>query len=148
MNGYLDLPEATAAAIDADGWLHTGDLAVMDEREYLRITGRLKEIINRGGRKIAPGEIEAVLQTHPAVGLAAAVGIPDQRWGEEIGAFIKLRAGSTANEAELTSWCRARLAPFKTPRRWFFVDEMPLTSAGKVRKFLLREQASTENLPQ
>ena len=148
MNGYLDLPEATAAAIDADGWLRTGDLAVMDERGYLRITGRLKEIINRGGRKIAPGEIEAVLQAHPAVRLAAAVGIPDERWGEEIGAFVKLRPGSDATEPELTSWCRARLAAFKTPRHWFFVDEMPLTSAGKVRKFLLREQLSAGKLHQ
>jgi fatty-acyl-CoA synthase len=142
MHGYLDLPEATAEALDGDGWLHTGDLATMDADGHLRVTGRLKETINRGGRKIAPGEIEAVLHAHPAVGLAAAVGIPDERWGEEIAAFVKLRPGASADEVELADWCRSQLAPFKTPRRWVFVDELPLTSAGKVRKFLLRQQLS------
>jgi fatty-acyl-CoA synthase len=140
MHGYLNLPEATAETIDSDGWLHTGDLAAMDGRGYLRLTGRLKEIINRGARKIAPGEIEGVLQAHPAVSLCAVVGIPDERWGEEIAAFIKLKPGAEANQAELTAWCQSQLAPFKTPRRWVFVDELPLTSAGKVRKFLLRDQ--------
>jgi fatty-acyl-CoA synthase len=140
MDSYLALPDATAEAIDNEGWLHTGDLADMDTRGYLRITGRLKEIINRGGRKIAPAEIEAVLQAHPTVALCAAVGIPDERWGEEIAAFIKLKPGAAADDEELASWCRTQLAPFKTPRRWIFVDELPLTSAGKVRKFLLRQE--------
>jgi fatty-acyl-CoA synthase len=144
MDGYLDLPEATAAAIDSGGWLHTGDLAIMDERGYVRITGRLKEIINRGGRKIAPGEIEALLQSHPAISMAAVVGVPDERWGEEIAAFVKLLPGASAGEEELAGWCRAHLAPYKTPRHWAFVDELPLTSAGKVRKFMLREWFARE----
>ena len=140
MHGYLDSPRATSEAIDSDGWLHTGDLAAMDGGGRLRITGRLKEIINRGGRKIAPGEIEAVLQAHPAVAMAAAVGVPDERWGEEIAAFVTLRAGASADEAQLADWCGTQLAPFKTPRQWVFVDELPLTSAGKVRKFILHER--------
>jgi fatty-acyl-CoA synthase len=144
MDGYLDLPEATAAAIDSGGWLHTGDLAIMDERGYVRITGRLKEIINRGGRKIAPGEIEALLQSHPAISLAAVVGVPDERWGEQIAAFVTLLPGASADEEELARWCRAHLAPYKTPRHWAFVDELPLTSAGKVRKFILREWFARE----
>jgi fatty-acyl-CoA synthase len=143
MHGYLDLPGATAGAIDPEGWLHTGDVVTADDRGYLRVVGRIKEIINRGGRKIAPGEIEGVLGAHPSVAVAAAVGVPDARWGEEIAAFIKLEPGAEASETELATWCRDRLAPFKTPRRWYFVDEMPLTSAGKIRKFVLRQQAET-----
>jgi fatty-acyl-CoA synthase len=144
MDGYLDLPQATAEAIDGDGWLHTGDLATMDARGYVRITGRLKEIINRGGRKIAPAEIEAVLQAHPAVGSAAAVGVPDERMGEEIAAFVQLRPGASVDEAELTALCRAELAPYKTPCYWLFVDELPTTSSGKVQKFRLREKFVTD----
>jgi fatty-acyl-CoA synthase len=140
MDNYLDLPQATAEAIDSAGWLHTGDLADMDARGYLRITGRLKEIINRGGRKIAPSEIEAVLHAHPSVELCAVVGVPDERLGEEIAAFVKRKPGASADDEELACWCRTQLAPFKTPRRWVFLEELPLTSAGKVRKFLLRHQ--------
>jgi fatty-acyl-CoA synthase len=139
MDGYLDLPNETAEAVDDRGWLHTGDLATMDERGQLRIAGRLKEIINRGGRKIGPGEIEEVLQSHPAVAQAAVVGVPDERFGEEIAAFVKVTPGASVDEETLVGWCRSQLAPFKTPKRWAFVDDLPLTSAGKVRKFLLRE---------
>jgi fatty-acyl-CoA synthase len=144
MHGYLGLPQASADAIDPDGWLHTGDLAVMDERGYVRITGRLKEIINRGGRKIAPAEIETVLQTHPAVSTAAAVAVPDERLGEEIAAFVKLLPNRSVDQAELAALCRAELAPYKTPRYWRFVDELPTTPAGKVQKFRLREQFLAE----
>jgi fatty-acyl-CoA synthase len=144
MDGYLGLPEATDEAIDRDGWLRTGDLAVMDDRGYVRITGRIKEIINRGGRKIAPGEIEAVLQAHPAVSTAAAVGVPDDRLGEDIAAFVKLVPEASVAEAELAALCRAELAPYKTPRHWAFVDELPTTSSGKVQKFRLRERFVAE----
>jgi fatty-acyl-CoA synthase len=144
MDGYLDLPEATAEAIAPDGWLHTGDLAMMDKRGYVRITGRLKEIINRGGRKIAPAEIETVLQTHPAVSTAAAVGVPDERMGEEIAAFVKLIPGGSVDEEDLAALCRAELAPYKKPRYWVFVDELPTTSSGKVQKFRLRERFLAE----
>jgi fatty-acyl-CoA synthase len=139
MNGYLDLPEATREAIDSDGWLHTGDLAKLDDRGYLRITGRLKEIINRGARKIAPGEIEALLNSHPAVALTAVIGIPDQRLGEEIAAFVRLAPDATVTEHELVRLCAEQLAPFKRPRHWIFLDEMPLTRSGKVHKPTLRD---------
>jgi fatty-acyl-CoA synthase len=139
MNGYLDMPDATREAIDADGWLHTGDLAMLDRRGYLRITGRLKEIINRGARKIAPGEIEALLNSHPAVALSAVIGVPDQRMGEEIAAFVRLAPGASANEQELARLCAEQLAPFKRPRHWLFLDELPLTRSGKVHKPSLHE---------
>lgn len=139
MNGYLDLPEATREAIDSGGWLHTGDLAKLDDRGYLRITGRLKEIINRGARKIAPGEIEALLNSHPAVALTAVIGIPDQRLGEEIAAFVRLAPDATVTEHELARLCAEQLAPFKRPRHWIFLDEMPLTRSGKVHKPTLRD---------
>jgi fatty-acyl-CoA synthase len=139
MNGYLDMPEATREAIDGGGWLHTGDLATLDDRGYLRITGRLKEIINRGARKIAPGEIEALLNSHPAVALSAVIGVPDQRLGEEIAAFVRLAPGTTTTETELVSLCVEQLARFKCPRHWIFLDEMPLTRSGKVHKPALRD---------
>jgi fatty-acyl-CoA synthase len=147
MDGYLDLPAATRQAIDSDGWLHTGDLATMDERGYLRIIGRLKEIINRGGRKIAPGEIEALLQTHPAVALGAVIGVADERLGEEIAAFVQPVPGAKLKQEELVALCTDQLAPFKRPRHWFFVDQLPLTRSGKVHKPSLREAVAQHNLP-
>jgi fatty-acyl-CoA synthase len=139
MDGYLDQPQATRDAVDAAGWLRTGDLATADERGYLRITGRLKEIVNRGGRKIAPGEIEAVLAGHPAVALCAVVGVPDERLGEEIAAFIQLAPERETTQQELAAVCDQELAPFKRPRHWIFVDELPLTRSGKVHKPSLRD---------
>jgi fatty-acyl-CoA synthase len=142
MHGYLDLPAATAEAIDADRWLHTGDLATLNDRGYLQITGRLKEIINRGGRKIAPGEIEALLHTHPSVAVSAVIGVADERLGEEIAAFVKPMPGAEPTEKELAALCANSLAPFKRPRQWFFVDELPLTRSGKVHKPSLRATAA------
>jgi fatty-acyl-CoA synthase len=135
MDGYLGDPEATAAAIDADGWLHTGDLGSMDERGYCRIAGRIKEMIIRGGENIYPREIEAVLASHPGVAEAVVVGIPDRFWGEVVGAVV--RPAFDVAEAELAEYCRGRLAGYKTPVRWLFTDAFPLTSTGKVRKDVL-----------
>ena len=140
MHGYYDMPDATGAAIDADRWLHTGDLGTMDERGYCRIEGRLKDMIIRGGENIYPREIEAVLYDHPAVADAAVVGIPDDRWGEQVVAFVRLAEGRHATPNELAAFARERLAAYKTPRTWVFVDAFPLTGSGKIQKFQLREQ--------
>src|SRR6185503_973248 len=140
MSGYLNAPEATTAAVDADGWLHTGDLGSMDERGYLRIAGRLKEMIIRGGENIYPREIEAVLASHPGVAEAVVVGVPDRFWGEVVGAVI--RPASDVAEAELAEHCRERLAAYKTPVRWLFTDAFPLTPTGKIRKDVLGAQLS------
>jgi fatty-acyl-CoA synthase len=142
MTGYFDAPEQTAAAIDADGWLHTGDLATMDERGYCRIAGRLKDMIIRGGENIYPREIEDVLFTHPAVAEVAVVGVPDVVWGEQPAAFVRPAPGARPTADELDAHCRAHLAPHKTPRHWRFVDAFPLTGSGKIQKYRLREEFS------
>lgn len=138
MKGYFEMPDATADAIDADGWLHTGDLCSMDERGYCRVEGRLKDMIIRGGENLYPREIEELLFTHPAVADVAVVGIPDDRWGEVVGAFV--RRSAEVSEAELRNFVREHLAPQKAPERWWFVDEFPLTPSGKVQKYVLRDQ--------
>jgi fatty-acyl-CoA synthase len=140
MKGYFGDPAATRDAIDAAGWLHTGDLGSVDERGYYRIEGRLKEMIIRGGENIYPREIEQILYAHPAVADVAVVGLPDDHWGEQVAAFIQLVPDQTVTPDELTSYCRTRLAAHKTPRHWRFVDAFPLTASGKVQKFALREQ--------
>ena len=140
MHGYFDKPEATAAAIDADGWLHTGDLGTMDERGYCKITGRLKEMVIRGGENLFPAEIEAALLEHPGVTEVAVIGVPDAKMGEELAAFIRSPAGARPTIAALRTHVRQRLAAPKTPRYWVFVDEFPLTGSGKVQKFVLRER--------
>jgi acyl-CoA synthetase (AMP-forming)/AMP-acid ligase II len=140
MTGYFRDPEKTAAAIDADGWLHTGDLASMDERGYCKIAGRLKDMIIRGGENIYPREIEQVLFGHPAVADVAVVGVPDPKWGEQVAAFVRPAPGQTPDPDELFAYCREHLAPHKTPRYWTMVEEFPLTPSGKVQKFVLRER--------
>ena len=139
MHGYFDKPEATAAAVDPDGWLHTGDLGSMDERGYCHIEGRLKDMIIRGGENIYPREIEQILITHPAVADVAVVGVPDPKWGEQVAAFIRPASGQAPTAEELFAFCREHLAPHKTPRFWEFVEQFPLTPSGKVQKFVLRE---------
>jgi fatty-acyl-CoA synthase len=138
MKDYFDNPDATASAIDAEGWLHTGDLGSMDRHGYCRVQGRLKELIIRGGENIYPREIEDLLFTHPAVANAAVVGVPDREWGEVAVAFVQVKAEAAADEAELTAFCRARLASYKVPRIWRFVDQFPQTASGKIQKFALR----------
>ncbi|MCW2667578.1 MAG: fadK 2 [Frankiales bacterium] len=137
---YYRDPEATAAAVDADGWLHMGDLGAMDERGVLTLTGRLKELIIRGGENIAPGSVENVLVTHRAVLDAAVVGVPDDTWGEVVVAAVRLREALEDPQAELTAFCRERLAPYMVPVRFEVVTDYPMTASGKVQKFRLREQ--------
>jgi fatty-acyl-CoA synthase len=145
MRGYLNDPGSTAAAVDGEGWLHTGDLGAMDDRGYLRIAGRLKEMIIRGGENIYPREIEEVLIGHPAVADASVLGVPHGYYGEVVGAAVRLAAtpdGGTdaALAEELTAYCRARLAPEKVPARWLVTRAFPMTASGKIRKDVLRDQ--------
>jgi fatty-acyl-CoA synthase len=140
MPGYLGDPEATGAAIDAGGWLHTGDLGSMDERGYCRIQGRIKEMIIRGGENIYPREIEDVLFDNPDVAEVAVVGVPDDTWGEQVAAFVRPAPGQAPTEDELVAYCRERLARHKTPQYWAFVDQFPLTASGKIQKYVLRDQ--------
>jgi fatty-acyl-CoA synthase len=140
MDGYHDAPEATASAIDGDGWYHTGDLASMDDRGYFRIEGRLKDMIIRGGENIYPREIEDVLFSHPGVAEVAVVGAPDDHWGEVVAAFVRAVPGESPTAEELRAHCRERLAPYKTPAHWRFVEEFPLTPSGKIQKYKLRDQ--------
>lgn len=138
MKGYYNMPAATAETIDADGWLRTGDLCSMDARGYLQIAGRVKDMIIRGGENIFPREIEEMLFDHPSVEQAAVVGLPDDRYGESVAAFVRARV-STLTGDELIAYSRERLAPHKTPTTWVFVDEFPLTPSGKIRKIDLRD---------
>ncbi|MFG0849806.1 AMP-binding protein [Pseudomonas sp. FYR_2] len=144
MLGYWNNPQATADAIDPAGWMHSGDLAVMDAHGYVRIVGRNKDMIIRGGENIYPRELEEFFYTHPAVADAQVIGIPCSRYGEEIVAWIKLHPGHSATVEELLSWCKARIAHFKVPRHIRFVDEYPMTVTGKVQKFRMREISVAE----
>jgi fatty-acyl-CoA synthase len=141
MRGYWNDPKATTASIDEAGWMHSGDLAMMDEDGYVRIVGRLKDMIIRGGENIYPAEIEAVLHTHPDVSEAHVVGVPSKKYGEEVMAWIRPRPGAQIGAEELKSYCKPRLAGFKLPRHWRFVEHFPMTVTGKVQKYRLREMA-------
>ncbi|MCY9166586.1 AMP-binding protein [Bacillus atrophaeus] len=141
MKGYYKDPEATASAIDADGWLHTGDLAVMDKQGYCRITGRLKDMLIRGGENIYPREIEELLYQHPKVLDVQVVGVPDAKFGEEAAAWVKLKEGQTASPEELQAYCKGKIARHKIPRYIVFTNEYPMTASGKIQKFKLREKA-------
>ncbi len=142
MQGYFEEPEETAATIDAEGWLHTGDIGVMDERGYLRVTDRTKDMFIVGGFNAYPAEIENLLLGHPAVAQAAVVGVPDDRLGEVGVAFVVLRTGVDASADELVAWARDHMANYKAPRRVEIVDALPLNASGKVLKFELRQRAS------
>jgi fatty-acyl-CoA synthase len=144
MLGYWDDPEATAAAIDGDGWMHTGDLAVMDDDGYVSIVGRLKDTIIRGGENISPREIEEVLHALPEVSAAEVIGVPSARYGEEVMAWVRLRDGASLDADDLVTACRGRIAAYKIPRYWWFVDAFPMTVSGKVQKFRMREIAVAE----
>ena len=139
MLGYFEMPEASAAAIDADGWLHTGDLCAMDARGYCTVEGRLKDMIIRGGENIYPRELEELLFRHPKIGEVAIVGVPHEKWGEEVAAFIRPVSGAVIDKEEMTAYIRASLAPHKSPKHWIVVEAFPLTGSGKIQKFKLRD---------
>ena len=138
---YFEMPDKTAETIDADGWLHTGDLVTMDSRGYTTITGRLKDMIIRGGENIYPREIEEILFEHPQIAEVAVVGLPDDKWGEIVAAFIRdANPDTPVEDDELHAYLREHLAPTKTPKLWYHVDEFPLTGSGKIQKFAIREK--------
>jgi fatty-acyl-CoA synthase len=144
MKGYYKMPEETAKAIDKDGWLHTGDLAIMDENGYCKITGRIKQMIIRGGENIYPREIEEYLYTHPNISDIQVYGVPDQKYGEQVMAAIILKKGVTMTEEEVRDFCRGKIANYKVPKYVKFVDSYPMTASGKIQKFKLREMAIKE----
>lgn len=147
MLGYWNNPQATADAIDPGRWMHTGDLAAMDDDGYVRIVGRSKDMIIRGGENIYPRELEEFFFTHPAVADVQVIGIPCSKYGEEIVAWIKFHPGHSAGEEELKAWAKARIAHFKVPRHFRFVDEFPMTVTGKIQKFRMREISIEELTP-
>lgn len=146
MLGYFDMHEATRKTIDEEGWLHTGDLGVMDERGFVQIKGRLKDMIIRGGENIYPREIEDVLYLHPDIADAAVVGVPDERYGEQVAAVLRPRPGHSIDIEQLDAFCRQHLAAYKVPRLWFLLNDFPFTPSGKVQKFVLVESIISKTL--
>ncbi len=144
MLGYFQLPEKTAEAIDSKGWLHTGDLALREANGYYRITGRLRDLIIRGGENISPREVEEVLYQHPSVQDVQIIGVPDRKFGEAVMAWVQLRSGTTATEDHLKNFCKERMAYFKVPHYWKFVEAFPTTVTGKIQKFKMREVSIEE----
>ncbi|GAB1515239.1 AMP-binding protein [Actinophytocola sp. KF-1] len=148
MLGYFDMPDRTRETVDEDGWLRTGDLGTLDARGYLTVTGRLKDMIIRGGENIYSAEVEQVLFTHPEVREATVLGLPDPQWGEVVAAVVvPAHPDHPPTAAELHAHCRAHLAPHKTPTHWFHTTELPLTGSGKIQKYRLREQLDAATLP-
>jgi len=141
---YWDNDEATRAVIDEAGWMHTGDLAIMDEEGYVKITGRIKDMILRGGENIGPLEIEEFLRTHEAVSDVHVIGVPSYKYGEEVMAWVKLKENKVVSGAELAEYCKGQIATYKIPRYWKFVDSFPITVTGKIRKVEMREISTKE----
>ncbi|HEY0285169.1 MAG TPA: AMP-binding protein, partial [Vicinamibacterales bacterium] len=144
MIGYWGDSVATRDAIDTSGWMHTGDLATADEAGYVNIVGRIKDMIIRGGENVYPREVEEFLYTHTSVLDVQVIGVPSERYGEEVMAWVKVRPGHTVTDGDLIAFCRGQIATFKIPCLWKFVDEFPTTVTGKVQKFRLREAAIAE----
>jgi fatty-acyl-CoA synthase len=141
MLGYWDEPELTREAVDAEGWMHTGDLAQMDDAGYINIAGRIKDMVIRGGENIYPREVEEFLYSHPAVRDVAVVGVPDLKYGEQLCAWVRLTAPGAASAEELRDHCRAAVAHYKVPHYVLFTDDFPMTVTGKIQKYKLRELA-------
>lgn len=141
---YWDDPATTATVIDENGWLHSGDQAMMDEEGYVYITGRIKDLIIRGGENISPREIEDFLYKHPSIIDVQVIGVPSEKFGEEIMAWIKVREGVNLTEEDLRAFCKDQIAHYKVPRYWKFVEEFPMTVTGKIRKVEMREISAKE----
>ena len=141
MKGYYAMQEATAAAVDAEGWLHSGDLGTVDEQGYFRITGRIKDMIIRGGENVYPREIEEFLLTMAGIRDVQVVGVASPRYGEEVGAFVVCSDGVCLSEEDVRDFCRGKISRFKIPKYVFFVEAFPMTASGKVQKYKLRDDA-------
>jgi fatty-acyl-CoA synthase len=144
MRGYWNDPERTAEVIDSARWMHTGDLATMDDEGYIRVVGRIKDMVIRGGENVYPREIEEFLYTHPQIADVQVIGVPDERYGEELMAWVVLRPGASLTAEEVREFCRGQIARYKIPRYVKFVDSFPMTVTGKVQKFKMRELAINE----
>jgi fatty-acyl-CoA synthase len=144
MLGYWNNEAATKAAIDASRWMHTGDLAVMDDDGYVNIAGRIKDMIIRGGENVYPREIEEFLYRHPKIKEVQVIGVPDPKFGEELMAWIQLADGEQLTEAEVKAFCQGQIARYKVPRYIKFVDAFPMTVTGKIQKFVMRQQSIGE----
>ncbi len=142
--GYWENEEETAAAIDRAGWMHTGDLATVDADGYANIVGRIKDMVIRGGENIYPREVEEFLYGHPVISDVQVIGVLDARYGEELCAWVRVKEGQSVTGDELREWCKGRIATFKIPRYWRFVDAFPMTVTGKVQKFKMRETSVVE----
>ena len=141
MKGYYNMPEATALAIDSNGWLHSGDLATVDNEGYFHITGRIKDMIIRGGENIYPKELEEFLYTNPKIQDVQVIGVPDKNYGEEVCACIILKSGVNADEDEMREFIRSHLARHKMPKYILYMDAFPMTASGKIQKYKMREMA-------
>jgi fatty-acyl-CoA synthase len=144
MLGYWENEAATRAAIDAAGWMHTGDLATMDDAGYVNIVGRIKDMIIRGGENIYPREVEEFLHTHPGIAEAQVIGVPSEKYGEEVMAWVRPRGDTALDDAEIVRFCTGKISTFKIPRFWKITTEFPMTVTGKVQKFRMREIAIEE----
>jgi fatty-acyl-CoA synthase len=144
MRGYWNNDEATRLAIDPAHWMHTGDLATMDADGYVNIVGRIKDMIIRGGENIYPREVEEFLYTHPDIADVQVIGVPSEKYGEEVMAWVKAREGAHPTAEELAAWCKGKIATYKIPRHWKLVDTFPMTVTGKVQKFVMRQAAVEE----
>jgi fatty-acyl-CoA synthase len=144
MLGYWNNEEATRQAVDPARWMHTGDLATMDDDGYLNIVGRIKDMIIRGGENIYPREVEEFLYSHPDIADVQVIGVPSEKYGEEVMAWVKLREGAAPTGDELAAWCKGKIATYKIPRHWKFVDSFPMTVTGKIQKYRMREVAVEE----
>jgi len=140
MAGYFDNPEATSAAIDSEGWFHTGDLGSIDARGYVRMRARLKDMIIRGGENVYPAEVENVIAAHPDIHTIQVIGIDDEKWGEQVVAVVRLQEGVEPDDSALYEYCRERMAGFKVPRVWYHTADFPMTASNKIQKFALKQQ--------
>lgn len=144
MRGYWNDEARTGEAVDAEGWMHTGDLATMDPQGYVNIVGRIKDMVIRGGENVYPREVEEFLYRHPKIQDVQVIGVPEPKYGEELCAWIRLRPDTQATEEEIREFCRGRIAHYKIPRYVRFVDAFPMTVTGKIQKFVMRRQMIEE----